>query len=136
MSIYLFPLIEQLQNHPQVSSVWLFGSVAIGKDRKDSDIDLAILFEPDLSKQERFDLRLSIASDLSSLAGRDVDIVDMQAVPLFLQHQIRKNGRLLVEKNHAHRVNYVVQSQRDYFDLVSVLELRNKRLIEKALGGK
>jgi predicted nucleotidyltransferase len=45
-------------------------------------LDLAILFVPDLSKQERFNLRLSIASELSSLAGRDVDIVDMQAVPL------------------------------------------------------
>src|SRR5690554_5114497 len=117
MSINLSSLTKYIQNHTRVSAAWLFGSVATGKDREGSDVDLAILFVPNLSKQERFDMRLFIASELSSLVGRDVDIVDMQAAPLFLQHQVRKNGQLLVEKDHAYRVNYVVRSQRDYFDL-------------------
>jgi len=90
---------------------------------------------PNLLKQERFDLRLAIALELSTLANRDVDIIDMQSAPLFLQHQIRKTGRLLLEKDHAYLVNYVVQSQRDYFDLAPVLEMRNKRLIESVLEG-
>jgi hypothetical protein len=34
-----------------------------------------------LSKYERFDLRLSIGGELERLAGRETDVVDMEAVP-------------------------------------------------------
>ncbi len=73
------------------------------KNRADSDLDIAILFVPDLSKHERFNLQLSLSNDLSKIANCEVDIVDMQTAPLFLQHQIRKGGRLLFEKDHAYR---------------------------------
>lgn len=131
----LSPITEYLQNHSRVSAAWLFGSVAAGKAGKDSDIDIAVLFTTDLSKYERFDLKLSMAGELARLACCDVDIVDMQYAPLYLQYQIRKSGRLIVEKDHAYRLNFDVNSRREYFDLASALELRNRRLIQRALGG-
>lgn len=132
----LSKITEYLCNHPNVSAAWLFGSAAAGKSRKDSDIDIAVLFVPGLSKHERFDLRLCLAGEMTRLARRDVDIVDMQSAPLYLQHQVRKTGRLIMEKNHIYRVAFDVRSRREYFDLVPVLELRNRILIQKALGGK
>ncbi|MEN6411541.1 MAG: hypothetical protein ABFC84_02115 [Veillonellales bacterium] len=35
---------------------------------------------PGLAAEERFDLKLTIAVELAGIAGRDVDIVDMEAV--------------------------------------------------------
>jgi predicted nucleotidyltransferase len=126
---------EYLYNHDKVSSAWLFGSVATGKAGEDSDLDIAILFNPGMSKYERFDLRLEISGELERLAGREADVVDMEAAPLYLQHQVRKTGRLIAEKDHTYRVNFDIRSRREYFDLSPVLELRNRKLIERVIGG-
>jgi predicted nucleotidyltransferase len=128
-------VIEYLQLHDKVSSAWLFGSMATGKAGKNSDLDIAVLFAPDLSNYERFDLRLLIGVELERLAKREVDVVDMETAPLYLQHQVRKTGRLIVEKDHVYRVSFDTRSRRDYFDLVPVLELRNRKLIERSSGG-
>lgn len=124
-----------LRDQKDLSAAWLFGSMATGKAGKNSDIDVAVLFVPALSKYERFDLRLLMAGELSRLTGREVDLVDMEAAPLFLQHQIRKTGRLLVEKDHPYRVAFDVRSRQGYFDLAPVLELRNRKLIQRITGG-
>lgn len=128
-------IAEFLQDQKEVSAAWLFGSMATGKAGKNSDVDIAILFEPNLSKYERFDLRLQLADELSRLTGREIDLVDMEASPLFLQHQIRKSGRLILEKNHTYRVAFDVRSRQAYFDLAPVLERRNRKLIERITGG-
>jgi hypothetical protein len=135
MNTILSQITEYLNNDPKVSAAWLFGSVATGKAGKRSDIDIAILFIPGLSKYERFDLKLYLAGELSRLAGQDVDVIDMQSVPLYFQHQVRKTGQLIVEKDHVYRTNFDVHSRREYFDLIPVLELRNQRLIQRAIGG-
>jgi Predicted nucleotidyltransferases len=136
MNIKLSQIIEYLHNHDKVSAAWLFGSVAAGKSGISSDIDIAVLFIPGLSKYERFDLKLYLAGELTPLAERDVDVVDMQSAPLYLQHQVRRTGRLIVEKDHTYRIEFDVHSRREYFDLVPVLELRDQRLIQRAIGGK
>lgn len=128
-------ITQYLHEHEKVSAAWLFGSMATGKASKNSDVDIAILYIPGLSKFERFDLRLSIGNDLEQLVGREIDVVDMEAAPLFLQHQVRKTGRLIEEKDHAYRVAFDVRSRQEYFDLAPALELRNRKLIERVTGG-
>jgi len=53
--------------------VALFGSVARGEDRPDSDVDLLVEFEDGSSL---FDL-LRISDELGSLLGRPVDVVSV-----------------------------------------------------------
>ena len=88
-----------------------------------------------LDKQACFNMRLDIAAELSGLTGREVDVIDMQASPLFLQHQVRRFGYLLLEKDHAYRVDYDVKSRRQYLDFSPRLENRNRRMIHKVLEG-
>jgi predicted nucleotidyltransferase len=136
MSVNLTSIAKKLQQNNNVSAAWVFGSVATGKDRTDSDIDIAILFMKGLNKQTRFDMRLAIAMELADLTGREVDVIDMQAAPLFLQHQVRRFGYLLFEKDHAYRVEYDVESRRQYFDFSPRLESRNRQMINKVLEVK
>ena len=135
MSVNLPLILETLQQKDKVSAAWVFGSVATGKDRPDSDIDIAILFIEGLDKQARFNLRLDIAAELSGLTGREVDVIDMQASPLFLQHQVRRFGYLLLENDHAYRVDYDVKSRRQYLDFAPRLKKRNRQIINKVLEG-
>ena len=65
-----------------ICTVYLFGSVVKGKNRKNSDVDVGILFSEDMDSIERFDLKLEIACELEDLLGTKMDIVDLNsAVP-------------------------------------------------------
>jgi uncharacterized protein len=63
----------------------VFGSVARGEERPDSDIDLLVEFDPgyDLFKQ-----RLPLAEGLSNLLGRRVDLVPEHELNRHLQARI------------------------------------------------
>ncbi|WP_054937530.1 type VII toxin-antitoxin system MntA family adenylyltransferase antitoxin [Moorella stamsii] len=116
-----------------VVAAYLFGSYARGTGRERSDIDVAVLFVGSEDKLQRFDRRLEIIIDLERVTGKKVDVIDIQAAPLLLQHQILKDGILLVDKNPRYRVAFEVWSRRTYFDLQSFLERRNKKIIAKVL---
>jgi predicted nucleotidyltransferase len=96
----------------RIAAVYLFGSTATGRDRRGSDLDLAIVTKKRISSRER----LKIEADLSSRLRRDVDLVVFgQAAPL-LQHQILKYGRLICENDPAERVRQEVRARAQYMD--------------------
>ena len=55
--------------------VYVFGSVARGDARPDSDVDLLVAFEPGTSWIERSELREALSTLLD---GRDVDVVPLR----------------------------------------------------------
>ena len=96
----------------RIAAVYLFGSTATGRDRRGSDLDIAIITKKTISGRER----LRIEADLSSRLRQDVDLVVFgQAAPL-LQHQILKYGRLICENDSAERVRQEVQARAEYMD--------------------
>jgi uncharacterized protein len=96
----------------RIAAVYLFGSTATGRDRRGSDLDLAIITKKRITSRER----LKIEADLSSRLRRDVDLVVFgQAAPL-LQHQILKYGRLICENDPAERVRQEVRARAQYMD--------------------
>ena len=96
----------------QIAAVYLFGSAATGKDRRNSDLDLAIISKRIIPGPER----LKIEAELSNRLRRDVDLVIFgQASPL-LQHQILKYGRLVSENDPAERVRQEVRARSEYLD--------------------
>ena len=95
-----------------LAAVYLFGSTATGKARRDSDLDLAIVTKKMISGRER----LRIEADLANRLHRDVDLVVFgQASPL-LQHQILKYGRLICENDPDERVRQEVRARAEYMD--------------------
>jgi predicted nucleotidyltransferase len=107
------PILTSLfRRKKQIAAAYLFGSMATGRERRGSDIDLAIVTKKPVSSRER--LRLEAA--LSSRFQRDVDLVVFgQAAPL-LQHQILKYGRLICENDPTERVRQEVQARAEYLD--------------------
>jgi uncharacterized protein len=100
------------QRNKRIAAVYLFGSIATGRERRGSDIDLAIVTKKTISGRER----LRIEADLASRLRRDVDLVVFgQATPL-LQHQILKHGRLICENDPDERVRQEVRARSEYMD--------------------
>ena len=62
----------------RIRELSVFGSVARGSSRMDSDVDLLVTFEPDApwSTLEIVDLR----EELASLFGRKVDLIEEKAI--------------------------------------------------------
>ena len=99
-----------------ISAVYLFGSVAKNKNRKDSDIDIAVLFSEGMDMVERFDEKLRIASELESIFHTKVDVIDLESADLFFVHKIMEEKILIVDMEVNRRVKFEVAQRRNFFD--------------------
>jgi predicted nucleotidyltransferase len=101
-------LAECLRGFEGVVSVYLFGSVAAGREHRESDVDLGILLDRRVypGRAERFDVRLRLAGRLSALLGREADLVVLNDAPPQLSRHIMTAGRRLLlfdaGLDHAH----------------------------------
>ncbi len=85
-------LIEEIcSGIPDVVAIYLFGSASAAELRMDSDIDLAILPVTALSATRLW----SLAQLLAVLAGRDVDLVDLQSASTVMRAQVVSKGKCL-----------------------------------------
>jgi uncharacterized protein len=84
--------LGQLLTEHDVVFSYVFGSVARGDARPDSDVDLAVAFPDVLPASERFDRTLRLGAAVEALLDRQVDLVDLAEAPLRLQ------GRILTER--------------------------------------
>jgi predicted nucleotidyltransferase len=105
-------LTSIFRRRKNIAAVYIFGSTATGRDRRGSDIDLAIIAKKVIARRER----LRLEADLSIRLRQDVDLVVFgQAAPL-LQHQILKYGSLVCENDPAERVRQEVRARAEYLD--------------------
>jgi predicted nucleotidyltransferase len=101
---------------PDVEVVALFGSAATGRLRPDSDLDLYVRLRPGKS----WDLarRLSVASDVSRLLGREVDlVVEDEHTSTILRRQVAQHGQPLWERRPGAWIDLQVAAVRAYTDL-------------------
>ena len=98
--------------HSDIIALYIFGSVAQNKDKKNSDIDIALIPKHPMDGFQRID----IETELSNMLNRNVDLVIFtQASPL-LKHQILKYGQLVYENNRDERIRHEVFSRFEYWD--------------------
>ena len=95
---------------------YLFGSVARELDRSDSDVDVAVHFEPDLDAGERFEQALRLGVELERALGREVDAVNLADAPLRLAGRILTERVVIVGMERPERVRYETELFRRYID--------------------
>lgn len=72
----------------------VFGSQVSGNPTQSSDIDLAVKFTDELSKQERFEKRCFLSGDLQHENRPFIDISDIESLPLEVTYDA-VNGEFL-----------------------------------------
>jgi len=74
-------IVEELKKIEGVVGVYLFGSMATGKQKKYSDIDICVITRDKTDKE-----------DVLSYSGRNIDISIFHDLPLTVQFKVFKEG--------------------------------------------
>ena len=102
------------------AAVYLFGSVARGEDRPDSDVDVAVLYGKPV-EAGLAGLKLALAGDLEARLGRRVDLVVLDSQPPDLVHRVLRDGLIVLENNRSTRIRFEVNARNAYFDVLPML---------------
>ena len=114
-----------------ISAVYLFGSLVKGKARKNSDIDIAVLFTKGIPLLQRFERKLEIANDLEDLFEKKIDVVDLENADLYFIHQIMQNKKLIIDNDIHRRVAFEVAERREYFDRKPFYDLYHNQALKR-----
>lgn len=106
-------IVEYLKDKIELSLIYLFGSFAKGEGREDSDVDLAIYPEEDISPYDLF----IISNKLSFKIKKDVQIVNLKEIDTVFATQIVGNREELYCGDKALMENYNVRVFKDYAKL-------------------
>ena len=119
-------LKEVFSHFPQVALAVLFGSVALGLQRADSDLDIAVAADHPLTAGEK----LSIIGALAERTGRPIDLIDLSVVSEPLLGQIVRHGRRVLGSDTL----YGKLISRHVFEQADFMPYRTRLLAERRMA--
>ena len=126
-----------VSRHPEIQAAYIFGSVAQGRTRPDSDIDIAVLLDRPPAHARAVRYRLTLAGELgSALLRHDVQLVILNDAPPLMAHRVVSRGLMVFERSRAVRVRFQVETARRYADMVPAMERRVDRLKQDVREGR
>ena len=112
--------LKELKKDKNVESVYLFGSHAKGKARKDSDIDIAVIARKDLAQSEN--------ENILSNSSEKLDLSLFWDMPVSIRFRIIE-GKLLFTKNKLNLIRAKSSTIKEYMDFKPVLDLYCRRIL-------
>ena len=116
-------LKDVLTQFPALVLALVFGSVAQGRERADSELDIAVAARQPLTPVER----MNIIAALAEQTGRPVDLIDLYGVAEPLLGQIVRHGRRLLASDGA----YGNLISKHLFEQADFMPYRNRVLAER-----
>ena len=112
-----------LAQFPTLVLALVFGSVAQGRARADSDLDIAVAADKSLTAVQKMDIIAALAEQ----TGRPVDLIDLNGVAEPLLGQILRHGRRLLGSDGA----YGSLLSKHLFEQADFMPYRNRVLAER-----
>ena len=112
-----------LTGRHDISMAIIFGSVASGAERMESDIDIAVWAAQPLSTEQKMEL----IGDVAQATGRAVDLVDLRTAGEPLLGQIIRHGRRLFGSDEL----YADLVRKHLFDAADFLPYAERILVER-----
>ena len=105
-----------------IAAAYLFGSVARGTARPDSDVDVGILYSesPPLSLAG---LGLDLEEEMERALDLPVQVVVLNRADVDLAIRVLRDGKLLVDRDRSKRVGFEVRVRFEFWDLEPYLRL-------------
>jgi len=122
---------EYLKGQEDILAAYLFGSFAKGKEKRRSDIDIAVLFSSDVKDVSFADRQITIINDLSQLLNKEIDIVALNNASSLLKFKVAQTGKCLYEKNIIESRRFRARSIIEYFDFLPIKNFIESNIIAK-----
>jgi predicted nucleotidyltransferase len=119
-------LQEVLSRFPELVLALVFGSIADGRQRADSDLDIAVAAKQALTAIDKMDIIAALAEQ----TGRPVDLIDLKVVAEPLLGQIVRHGRRLLGSDGE----YGRLISRHLFEQADFMPYRNRVLAERRVA--
>jgi predicted nucleotidyltransferase len=119
---------QVLDARADVRLAYVFGSTVRGQTRASSDVDVAVLFEPEPGPRELD----SLTAALQTAARRVIDLVVLNTAPPLLTHWIIKTGRRVVCRAECERVRFETRAVARYLDTAHLRRVQHRYLRERA----
>jgi predicted nucleotidyltransferase len=113
----LHAVSDALSREANLQVALVYGSAVTGKLRRDSDVDVAVLFEKPLGVNER----LALWERLTDATHREIDLLDLCNLGGEILHQVLTKGRVLVkndEQAYYRLAKRMVYDRQDFMPLV------------------
>jgi predicted nucleotidyltransferase len=114
---------EVLTDFPEITFAMLFGSVALGRQRADSDLDIAVAAKQALNAHKK----IALVSALADCTGRPIDLIDLKVVSEPLLGQILRHGRRILGSDNL----YGELISRHLFEQADFMPYRTRLLAER-----
>ena len=121
-----------------VALVYLYGSEALGRSNRLSDVDVGVvLHDPTrlARRADRAELRAAISEHLTTaltpMFHRELDIVLLQTASPVLQFEAINAGRPLFVDDPAFQADYEAAVIRDYLDVRPLVEMHYQAALER-----
>jgi uncharacterized protein len=132
-------LHELLAPETDVEFGYLFGSLAKGRPRAASDVDVAVHLGGGGSPSDRLDRGLELEGRLEEALGRTVQVVVLNDAALELRFDVLHHGIPLPARDRGARTRFFVDTGRRYYDMAPARELfrrrRTERIRQRKFGG-
>jgi len=119
-------LREVFAHFPKVVLAVLFGSVALGRQRSDSDLDIAVAAKQALTVTDR----IALIGALAERIGRPIDLIDLRVVTEPLLGQIVRHGKRVMGSDTL----YGELLSRHLFEQADFMPYRTRLLAERRMA--
>jgi uncharacterized protein len=126
-------MVSKLIETRCIEAVYLFGSAAKKNLKPLSDIDIAVLINDGLKKEEIESLKLALIELIAgALSTEEFDLVILNDAPIRFSYTILKDGELVFVKDEKHLIDFREKVVRRYLDFSYYLKKFNKAFLDGA----
>ena len=118
---------DVLIEYDNIIFAYIFGSLVTGTYRNDSDIDLAIFINENIS----FDEYMEIKMKLTEVCKKEIDLIILNSATTLLKFEIYKNHILLFTRDKNKESGFKVRTLFEYNDMKRYLDLSYESTIER-----
>ncbi len=109
-------LKKVLENHREISFVYLYGSRARGDYNDRSDIDVGVYLSRDFKPDIFYEARLSEEIEREAKV-KNVEVVVLNNKPIRFLNQVLRYGRLILSRDEKERVKFETFITKTYIDM-------------------
>ncbi len=116
----------------RVVLLYLFGSVARGTSHKESDVDIAVLFNNKIRRNQYLQLESRLIEFFANFySDKEINVVNLNISSPLLKQAAVLEGKLLYKRSDTDRIFFEINTLREYEEYAHLSKIYNKFLNQK-----